>query len=82
VERISRQVRRDLSPDQVAAAFTREMLAFLSECGEQPGPDEVRVEVSPSADSPQAVEVVVRLSPRFKIYGGDVDLVLGTVVAG
>ena len=82
VERIGREVRRDLPLDQVAAAFTGQMLAFLSECGEQPDPEEVRVEVSPSTDSPQAVEVVVRLRPRFKIYGGDIDLVLGTMVAG
>lgn len=82
VERIGREIRRDLPPDRVAAAFAGQMLAFLSECGEKPDPEEVRVEVSPSTDSPAAVEVVVRLSPRFKIYGGDVDLVLGTIVAG
>lgn len=82
VQRIGREVRPDMAPEQVRAEFARRMLAFLAECDERPEEGEVTVEVTPSPDVPLALEVMVRLRPRFKICGGDVDLVLGTVVAG
>jgi len=59
----------------------RALLAFLATAEPGPSPEEVEVEVAPALAAVHLRDVSVRLRPAFPIYGGSVDLVLGTQAA-
>lgn len=65
----------------VAAHVHAALLAFLGTVEPSPRPEEAEVEVAPALNAPHLWDVSVRLRPGFGIYGGSVDLVLGTQAA-
>jgi type VI secretion system protein ImpC len=57
------------------------LLAFLACAEDLPEEAEVEVEIDEDEESPGALAVTARLRPRFTILGGEVDLMLGTVIS-
>lgn len=64
--------------DGVKAHVRAELLQFLASAEESPQAEEVEVEVTPAANALHQWDISVRLRPAFTVYGGTVDLVLGT----
>lgn len=62
----------------VKAHVHGQLLAFLATTEPAPLTDEVEVEVAPAINAAHLWDISVRLRPAFPIYGGSVDLVLGT----
>lgn len=67
--------------ERVKTHVHAELLAFLATAEAAPGPEEVEVEVAPTPGAAYQWDISVRLRPAFPIYGGSVDLVLGTQTA-
>jgi len=67
-----------LGEDVVRARIHAALLDFLASAEPTTVPEEVEVEVIGSPNSIHLLDVAVRLRPVFPIYGGPVDLVLGT----
>lgn len=67
-----------LGEDVVRARIHAALLDFLASAEPITEPEEVEVEVIGSPNSIHLLDVAVRLRPAFPIYGGPVDLVLGT----
>lgn len=62
----------------VKAHVHGQLLALLATAEPSPLADEVEVEVAPAINAAHLWDISVRLRPAFPIYGGSVDLVLGT----
>ncbi len=67
------------SDDEIRQRFRDRMLSFLAACEDNPDPAEVEIELNDNQEA-GGVDVAIRLRPRFTIYGGEVDLMLGTTV--
>jgi type VI secretion system protein ImpC len=80
LQELARETGGGLTPEEVRQRFVEGLLAFLAGAEEAPTAEEVEVEVQPNTEDPGIWDVVARLRPRFQISGGEVDLVLGSVV--
>jgi type VI secretion system ImpC/EvpB family protein/type VI secretion system ImpB/VipA family protein len=77
LQRIGRTVDPRLPDDRIADLFREALLAILAESEEQPAPGEIEVEVARADGGAAARDVTVRLRPRFRIQGGEADLLVG-----
>jgi type VI secretion system protein ImpC len=80
VQRAGMGIGGGASEDEIKERFRNRLLAFLGSCEDSPGPEEAVVELSDNEESPDLVDVSIRVQPGFTISGGDVDLMVGTTV--
>ncbi|HEX4963762.1 MAG TPA: type VI secretion system contractile sheath large subunit [Thermoanaerobaculia bacterium] len=90
LQEIAHETGGGLAPEDVKRRFEEGLRAFLAGAGTEPAPEPetatepatpaIEVEVQPHAEDPGIWEVIVRLRPKFRISGGEVDLVLGSAV--
>lgn len=78
LHKAARSLARGLAEDAVRQQIQNALLTMLTGGESAPAPEEVEVEVVPGADGPHLWDISVRLRPAFAVYGGPVDLVLGT----
>ena len=81
LDRIGREIGGGMAPDDVSERIRQALLGMLApfeEAEQEQG--SVKVEVEDNPDEPGLLDVTARLQPGFQIYGGPVDLVVGTSV--
>lgn len=78
LQKAARSLPRGLTDEEAGTRIHGALLSMLAGGEPAPAPEEVEVEVVPGADGPHLREISVRVRPAFPIYGGPVDLVLGT----
>jgi type VI secretion system protein ImpC len=81
LDRIGRRIGGGLSAAEISDSLRQSLRGLLSpmEDGES-ADDSIHVEVDNNPDEPSLLDVTVRVRPGFQIYGGAVDLVVGTSV--
>ena len=80
VQRLGHSVSAGLGEAEITARFMAAMKALLATCEDQVADDEVAIVITPAEQAPEQLEVAIRLRPAFTIYGGEVDLVVGTTL--
>ena len=81
LDRLGRKIGGGVEPAEILETVQASFLGVLAplEEGEQM-PESVEVEVEPNPEEPRLLDITVRLRPGFHVYGGDVDLIVGTSV--
>lgn len=81
LDRLGRKIGGGVEPVAILETVQASFLGVLAplEKGEQ-NPESVEVEVEPNPEEPSLLDITVRLRPGFHVYGGDVDLIVGTSV--
>jgi len=81
LDRLGRKIGGGVEPAEILETVQASFLGVLAplEEGEQK-PESVEVEVEPNPEEPGLLDITVRLRPGFHVYGGDVDLIVGTSV--
>ena len=80
LDRLGRAIGAGVSPDDVAVKVRDSLLAILAPLEEEQSPESVEAEVEANSDHPELLDVTVRLRPGFRVYGGPVDLIIGTSI--
>jgi len=81
LDRLGRKIGGGVEPARIIETVQESFFGVLAplEEGEQK-PESVEVEVEPNPEEPGLLDVTVRLRPGFSVYGGLVDLIVGTSV--
>ncbi len=80
VQRIGQEIPAGMTAQELQDAFQGPLLSLLATTEPDPQPEEVDIETSDHEDDPGVIDVTVRLRPSFPLYGGEVDLIAGTIV--
>jgi type VI secretion system protein ImpC len=81
LDRLGRNIGGGVEPAKIVETVKASFLGILAplEEGEQ-NEESVEVEVEPNPEEPGLLDVTVRLRPDFLVYGGNVDLIVGTSI--
>ena len=81
LDRLGRKIGGGVEPADIEEMVKKSFLGVFAplEEGEQ-NPESVKVEVEPNPEEPRLLDITVRFRPGFRVYGGDVDLIVGTSV--
>jgi type VI secretion system protein ImpC len=80
LDRIGRALGAGMEPQVISEKVRASLLGMLAPLEDEQSTDSVEVEIEANPDEPALFDVTARLRPGFTIYGGPVDLIVGTSV--